>query len=233
MSQPITQADVMKKMIERMNFLEKMVLNSRVRKHIDYTHHYRPELRCPLEPGDIVLVEPSDKFGAYEVRGDQIPEVIVPQKLHLTTDFTQTLGPLSANPGSITTAMTTFNLNIDEIGIYKIMPEDFGYRIEIVQPGTVTRFTNKTGAWNISGADMVDLYDNHYQSLIPEVMLIEDRTPITIKAVSTDADVLTNYWVRVKLYGYKLPVKRLDNNEVISRGDPRIVASVWVGTPSK
>ena len=223
----------MQKIIERQNFLEKMVLNSRVRKAIDYNHHYRPELRCPLEPGDILMVEPADKFGAYEIRGDQIPEVIPPQKIPLNTQFTQSLGNLSANPGSITTALTQLNLNIDEVGWYKIMPEDFGYRIEIVQPGTVTRFTNKTGAWNISGADMADLHSNHYQSLIPEIMVIEDRTPVTVKAVSTDPDVTANYWARVKIYGYKLPIRKLDNNEVVSRGDPRIVASVWVGVPSK
>ena len=179
------------------------------------------------------MVEPSDKFGVYEVRGDQIPSVVPVQKIRLNTAFTQTLGALSANAGSITTSMTTFNLNIDEIGIYKIMPEDFGYRIEIFQPGTVTRFGNKTGSWNLAGADMKDHYDNHYQALIPEIMVFEDRTPVTIKAISTDPNTSANNWVRVRLYGYQLPIKKRDNAGSIRRNDPRIVASILVGTPGK
>jgi hypothetical protein len=129
--------------------------------------------------------------------------------------------------------MLQFNLNIDEIGIYKIMPEDFGYRIEINQPGTVTRFGNKTGSWNIAGADMVDEYNKGYFGLIPEIMVFEDRTPITIKAVSTDPNTTVNSFFRVSIFGYQLPITRLPPDSTVTRSDPRVVANIWVGTPAK
>jgi hypothetical protein len=224
---------ILQKIIEKQNFLEKALLNSRVRKPIDYNHHYRADLRCPLEPGDIVMVEPADKFGAYEIRSDQIPSVVVEQKIHLSTDFTQTLGNLSSSAGTITTQMTALDLNIDEIGIYKVFPEDFGYSLQIFQPTTVTRFSNKLGAWFMSGADINKSFDNHYQGLIPEIMVFEDRTPVTMKATSTDPNTIANPYVRVKVYGYQLPIKKLPPDSTITRGDPRIVSNIWVGTPSK
>ena len=60
--------DVMLKVIGRINFLEKALLNSRVKKSIDYNRHNRADIRCPFEPGDIIMVEPADKFGAYMIR---------------------------------------------------------------------------------------------------------------------------------------------------------------------
>lgn len=229
---PTSINNVLAEMIKKQNFLEKALLNTRVRKPIDYNRNYRSKLACPFEPGDIIMVEPADKFGIYEVRTDQVPSVIPPQKLHLTSSFSESIGALSANPGSITEELSSLNLNLGEIGIYKIYPIDFGYKLEINQPATITRFGNKTGSWNIAGADMVDLWDNHYQALVPEVMVFEDRTPITVKATSTDPNTANNYWVRVKIYGWSLPVRRLTDVS-IQRNDPRIVASMWVGTPAK
>jgi len=113
------------------------------------------------------------------------------------------------------------------------MPEDFGYRIEINQPGTVTRFGNKTGSWNIAGADMIDEYNKGYFGLIPEIMVFEDRTPITIKAVSTDPNTTVNSFFRVSIFGYQLPITRLPPDSTVTRSDPRVVANIWVGTPAK
>lgn len=235
MSATIDQyAQIIQKLVEKQNFFEKALLNSRVRKAIDYNHHYRPEIRAPLEPGDIVLVEPEASFGAFEVRADQIPEVVPPQKINiLASDFSKNLGALSASPGSQQKQITELDLDIDEIGIYKILPEDFGYVIQLNQPTTITRFTNKLGSWNLSGADIMPLFENHYQGLIPEVMVFEDRTPITIKAISTDPNTSANYYVRVRVYGYKFPIKKMPKETTIKRGDPRIVANIWVGNPYK
>lgn len=223
---------VLAEMIKKQNFLEKAVLNSRVKKAIDYNRHYRADMRCPLEPGDIVMVEPADKFGVYEVRTDLTPSVVSVQKLSLPASYTESIGALTANPGSISEELEELNLNLDEIGIYKIFPEDFGYKIEINQPTAITRFANKTGSWNIAGADMKALWDNHYNALIPEVMVFEDRTPITVKAISTDPNETANTWVRVNVSGFQIPVRKL-TDVAIQRSDPRIVANIWVGTPQK
>ena len=118
--------------------------------------------------------------------------------------------------------------------------EDAGYKVEIMQPTQTTRFSSKSGSWSMRGADFVGIADNpDFQGLVPEVFVVEDRTSITIKAISTNpnndstgATSLNNYWVRMRAYGYKLPVVKVDD-QTIQRNDPRIVASVWVGNPLK
>lgn len=219
--------------IKKQQYFEKALLNSRVRKAIDYVHNYRSEIRSPFEGGDIISVEPLDKFGVYEIRRDQAPTAIPPQIVHLTADFTQSLGPLAASTGKIQAQMTTLDVNLNEIAIYKILPADFGYRFEFNQPAQQIKFGNKLGSWNFSGADLGPLSENpHFQGLIPEVMVFADKTPITITAYSEDPNTTNNYWVRAKVYGYQYVVKPLDD-VTIQNNDPRVVASIWVGTPQK
>lgn len=229
----ISVNQVLAEMIKKQNFLEKALLNSRVKKAIDYGKHGRPDIRCPFEPGDIIAVEPMDKFGVYEVKTNLTPVVIPRQKIHLTSSFSESISELSANPGNITEELEELNLNLDEIGIYKFVPEDFGYRFEVNQPTSIVRFSGKTGSWNLAGADMIDDLNKHnYPALIPEIMVFEDRTPITIKAISTDPNTTANRWVRVSVFGFQIPVKKLEDVQ-IQRSDPRIVANIWVGTPQK
>lgn len=231
---------VIEKLYHRQQVLEKAILSSRVRKAIDYNRNYREGIRSYFEQGDLIAVEPFNLFGIYQVKSELMPEVIPPQKIHLTSSFSQSLGALAANPGSLSTQLTSLDLQLGEIGFYKIVPEDAGYKIEINQPTQVVRFSSKTGSWSIRGADFVGIVDNpDFQSLVPEVFVVEDRTPLTVKAISTNpnsdssgATSLNNYWVRVKVYGYKFPVVKLDD-PTIQRNDPRIVASVWVGNPLK
>lgn len=231
---------VIEKLYHRQQVLEKAILSSRVKKHIDYNRSYRERIRSYFDQGDLIAVEPFNLFGIYQVKSELMPEVIPPQKIHLTTSFSQSLPVLAANPGSISSQVTGLDLQLGEIGMYKLVPEDAGYKIEIMQPTQTTRFSSKLGSWSMRGADFVGIVDNpDFQGLVPEVFVVEDRTSITIKAISTNPNndstggtSLNNYWVRVKAYGYKLPVVKLDD-PTIQRNDPRIVASVWVGNPLK
>lgn len=225
---------VIKKLIEKQNFFERALLNSRVKKAIDYSRHYRPDIRCPVEPGDIIMVEPEASFGAYEIRTEQMPSTITYQKLSLLApNFSQSLGPLAAAPGTITTQMTNLDLDIEQIGIYKIVPEDFGYILRFNQPTSIVRFSSKLGAWNMSGADINPSNHKISPALIPEMMVFEDRTPITMTAISTDPNTTNNYYVRAGVYGFQLPIRKMPRGSTISRGDPRIVMNMWVGVPYK
>jgi hypothetical protein len=225
---------MVRKLAEKSAYMERSLLNARVKKAIDYGRHYRPDVRCPVEPGDIILVEPEAAFGAYQIRTDQMPSVVTYQKLSLLApNFSQSLGPLAASPGNITTMMTQLDLNIGEIGLYKIVPEDWGYVLQFNQPTAIVRFTSKLGAWNMAGADLHPQNKVEYPALIPELAVFEDRTPITIKAISTDPNNLNNFYVRVGVYGYQLPIRKMPKESTISRGDPRIVMNVWVGNPYK
>lgn len=228
----VTDRQLLEAVVNEQDRIKKLLLNTRVRKSIDYTRSYRPELRSPFEGGDIIAVEPFDKFGIYEIRRDVAPIVVSPQKIHLTSDFTQTLSPRTATVGKITSQVTALDVNLNEIAIYKIMPEDYGYRFEYSQPATLTKFGNKAGPWGVYGADMQKLYDNpHYQGMIHEMMVFADKTPITITAYSTDPNV-SNSYIRARVYGYQYAVTELPKNS-LQNNDPRIVASIWVGTPQK
>lgn len=231
---------VLEKLYHRQQVLEKAILSSRVKKAIDYNRSYRDKLRSYFDQGDLIAVEPFNLFGIYQIKSELMPEVIPPQKVHLTSSFSQSLPVLAANPGTLSSQVTGLDLQLGEIGMYKLVPEDAGYKIEVMQPTQTTRFSSKTGSWRYSGADMVGIADNpEFQGLVPEVFVVEDRTSITIKAISTNpnndstgATSLNNYWIRVRAYGYKYYVTKLDD-PTISRNDPRIVASIWVGNPLK
>ena len=225
-------AAIIQKLIQKQNFFEKALLNSRVKKSIDYTRNYRPDIRCPLEPGDIILIEPEASFGAYEIRTDQMPSVITYQKLSLLApNYATSLPALTTSPGTQITQMTSLDLPIEQIALYKIVPEDFGYTIQFNQPNAITRFSNKLGSWNMAGADMTHGYQ--YPALTPELMTFEDRTPITMRATSTDPNTPSNYFVRVGVYGYQFLIKKMRQSDFIRRGDPRIVMTIWVGAPYK
>lgn len=225
-------AAVIQKLIQKQNFFEKALLNSRVKKSIDYVKHYRPDIRCPLEGGDIIMIEPEASFGAFEIRTDQMPSLVAYQKLSLIApNFATGLSNLSTSPGTVLTQMTSLDLPIDQIALYKIVPEDFGYTIQFNQPNAITRFANKLGSWNMSGADMMNGFK--YPALIPELVVFEDRTPITMRATSTDPNPPANFYVRVGVYGYQLLVKKMRQEDFIRKGDPRIVMTLWVGPPYK
>lgn len=225
---------VLKRVIEKQNFFEKALLNSKVKKAIDYGRHYRPDVRCPVEPGDVILIEPEASFGAYEIRTEQMPSTVTYQKLSLLApNFSQSLGPLAAAPGIITTQMTQLDLDIEQIAFYKIVPEDFGYILRFNQPTSIVRFSSKLGAWNMAGADLNPHGEKIYPALVPEMMVFEDRTPITMTAISTDPNTTNNYYVRVGVYGFQLPIRKLPRGTTITRGDPRIVMNMWVGVPYK
>jgi hypothetical protein len=206
---------VLKKVIEKQNFFEKALLNSKVKKAIDYSRHYRPDIRCPVEPGDVIMIEPEASFGAYEIRTEQMPQTITYQKLSLLApNFAESLGPLAAAPGTKTTQMTQLDLDIN-------------------QPTSIVRFSSKLGAWNMAGADINPSHKSVPPALIPEMMVFEDRTPITMTAISTDPNTANNYYVRAGVYGFQLPIRKLPKGSTISRGDPRIVMNMWVGVPYK
>lgn len=228
----VTDRQLLQAVVGEQERIKKLLLNTRVRKSIDYTRNYRSEIRSPFEGGDYIAIEPFDKYGLYEIRRDIAPIVISPQKIHLTTDYTQTLNTRTSTVGKITSQMTALDVNLNEIAIYKIMPEDYGYRFEYSQPATLTKFGNKAGPWGVYGADMQKLYDNpHYQGMIHEMMVFADQTPITITAYSTDPNVI-NYVVRARVYGYQYAVTKQPPNS-LQANDPRIVASIWVGNPQK
>lgn len=83
----------------------------------------------------------------------------------------------------------------------------------------------------MAGADMMD--SKKHPALVPELMTFEDRTPITMRATSTDPNTTQNYFVRVGVYGYQFLIKKLRREDYIRRGDPRIVMTIWVGSPYK
>lgn len=180
--------------------------NTRYRKPFDYVRHYTPELRNPLESGDLILIEPRNEYGYYFVDPRFAPRILVDKSVNIATRFTTPIPKLTsagATAGNgIPHECTEIDVSDLELAIYKILVIDPDIQVQVSQPSASTIFNDKVGGRRLAQNNTLYHAEKGDWAAVPEITVFQDDTPVNVTATSTNMNEDT-YWARLRFLGWK------------------------------
>lgn len=181
----------------------------------------KKDLTPLLKPGQNVRIEPLSQFGFYQMPRSAVPELLPPVDVNLATPFTTSLAAMSetGQTSPISTKITALDVGTLTLGHYRLYTKDPAVRFEIYQPATTARFANKSGPISFDAGTSLTAIQNGDWSLLPEVFVYEDKTPLTVKAYSMDLDAPT-FQARFTAVGFKYPLMLYDIDVNERTGEP-------------
>lgn len=160
-----------------------------------------------LKPGQIVRVEPLSQFGYYMMPRSAVPEFLPEVQVNLATPFTTSISAAveTGQQTGISAKVTALDVSTLTVAQYRLYALDPLIQFEIYQPATTARFANKNGPIRFDRGNTLYAIENGAWSLLPEVFVYEDKTPLTVKAYNIDMDEAKMY-AQFGAIGFKYPL---------------------------
>jgi hypothetical protein len=173
-----------------------------------------------LKPGQIVRVEPLSQFGYYIMPRSAVPEFLPETQVNLATPFTTSISAAveTGQQTGISAKVTALDVGTLTLAQYRLYALDPFVQFEVYQPATTARFANKAGPIRFDRGNTLYAVEAHAWSLLPEVFVYEDKTPITVKCYNIDLDEAKMY-AQFAAIGYKYPLAGY-NVQVSPDGQP-------------
>ena len=164
-----------------------------------------------LMPGQRVRIQQGNEFAYYELPRYTAPELL-PQTVLDLADYNTgvTLSAMSdtGQQTGRTSRITDMDVDALSLGHYRFVAIDTSILFEIRQPGSVGRFTSKTGPLRFHYGNTMTHYQNQMWSMLPELFVFEDVSPPTVTAYNMDMNRVKKY-ARLAFFGFRYPLQFL------------------------
>jgi len=166
-----------------------------------------------IMPGRWIRVEPVEIWGWFVMPRTAIPEMLPPKTVNIATKFTTQLSAMldTGQQTELPSKVTAWDVQGSSLAHYRLYCNDAAVSFKVFQPGARARFDNKAGALTIDKRLTDYALRTGQLNLLPEIFLLEDATPVTIKATSMDMDSAT-YDARITAIGWRYPLIKVDIN---------------------
>ena len=159
-------------------------------------------------PGQRIRIQQKNEYAYYELPRFATPDLLPPVDVNLAVPFTTTLAALAdtGQQTGRTVRVEDWNTEAGVLAQYRFVVRDPGILVTISQPAGAGKFVNANGTTRFHYGNTMVFFKQQLWSMMPELWIWEDQTPVTITAINADPNRVKHH-ARVTAFGFAYPLQ--------------------------